>query len=80
MLKVADPTNPPNQALIRDLVEWLAAGPRDYDDVMAAWRTSCPRLTIWEDACDLGLVKPFTDNGIAKVRITEKGAAYIAKT
>ena len=39
-----------------DFLAWLAAEPRDYIDVMEAWRTSCPRLTIWEDAIDTGLV------------------------
>ncbi|HET6487739.1 MAG TPA: hypothetical protein VFH83_15030 [Spirochaetia bacterium] len=45
-----------NEALILDLVEWVAAHPREYSEVMDAWRTSCPRLTIWEDAVDAGLV------------------------
>ena len=40
--------------LIRDLVEWVAREPRTYADVMDAWRTSCPRLTVWEDAVDRG--------------------------
>ncbi|MBE9552013.1 MAG: hypothetical protein IMF05_00990 [Proteobacteria bacterium] len=43
-------------ALVLDLVEWVAARPRPYGEVMEAWRTSCPRLTIWEDAVDRGLV------------------------
>ena len=42
--------------LTLDFLAWLAAEPRDYADVMEAWRTSCPRLTIWEDAIDAGLV------------------------
>ena len=42
--------------LVLDLLEWLAPAPRPYADVMEAWRTSCPRLTIWEDAVDGGLV------------------------
>ena len=42
--------------LVLDLLEWLSAGPRPYTEVIDAWRTSCPRLTIWEDACDMGLV------------------------
>jgi hypothetical protein len=42
--------------LVLDLLEWLATGPRLYTEVIDAWRTSCPRLTIWEDACDMGLV------------------------
>jgi len=44
------------EPLILDLVEWVAKEPRDYSDVMDAWRTSCPRLTVWEDAVDRGLV------------------------
>jgi hypothetical protein len=43
-------------SLTIDFLAWLAAKPRDYIDVMDAWRTSCPRLTVWEDAIDAGLV------------------------
>ena len=43
-------------ALVLDLIEWVAAKPRPYAEVMDAWRTSCPRLTIWEDAVDQGYV------------------------
>jgi hypothetical protein len=42
--------------LILDFLEWLAAEPRPYAEVMDDWRTSCPRLTVWEDAIDRGLV------------------------
>ena len=42
--------------LILDFLEWLAAEPRPYAEVMDGWRTSCPRLTIWEDAVDGGYV------------------------
>ncbi|HXA41240.1 MAG TPA: hypothetical protein VNW53_19720 [Phenylobacterium sp.] len=42
--------------LILDLLQWLAAGPRTYAEVMESWRTSCPRLTVWEDAVDGGYV------------------------
>ena len=38
------------EPLLLDLVEWVAARPRSYRETMEAWRTSCPRLTIWEDA------------------------------
>jgi hypothetical protein len=43
-------------SLVLDLVEWVARKPRPYSEVIAAWRTSCPRLTIWEDAVDSGYV------------------------
>ena len=46
----------PAQALILDFLEWLAPGPRLYAEVMERWRTSCPRLTVWEDAVDRGYV------------------------
>ena len=42
--------------LILDLVEWVAREPRSYADVVDAWRTSCPRLTVWEDAEERGFV------------------------
>jgi hypothetical protein len=42
--------------LICDLVEWLAAAPRSRAEVMDAWRSSCPRLTIIEDAADGGWI------------------------
>jgi hypothetical protein len=44
-------------SLIIDLLVFLKAGPRPYQEVMDAWRTSCPRLPIWEDAVDLGLIE-----------------------
>jgi hypothetical protein len=42
--------------LVLDLVQWVARAPRTYAEVIDAWRTSCPRLTVWEDAVDLGYV------------------------
>jgi hypothetical protein len=45
------------EPLILDLVEWVAREPRLYADVLDAWRTSCPRLTVWEDAVDRGLLR-----------------------
>jgi hypothetical protein len=45
------------EALVLDLVEWVAKEPRAYADLLDAWRTSCPRLTVWEDALERGLVE-----------------------
>ena len=42
--------------LVFDLVQWVAREPRTYAEVIDAWKTSCPRLTVWEDAVDLGFV------------------------
>lgn len=42
--------------LVLDLVQWVAREPRTYAEVLDAWKTSCPRLTVWEDAIDQGLL------------------------
>jgi hypothetical protein len=47
----------PLRSLIIDMLHWLEPGPRPYAEVMDAWRTSCPRLTVWENALDQGLVR-----------------------
>jgi hypothetical protein len=44
------------EALIVDLLEWVATRERSYEEVMDAWRTSCPKLPVWEDANDRGLI------------------------
>jgi len=61
--------------LVFDLLDWLAAEPRPYAEVMEAWRTSGPRLTIWEDAVDLGWVIRRRDLSAAEamVRLTAEG-------
>jgi hypothetical protein len=65
------------EALILDLLEWLAKGERSYEQVMDAWRTSCPRLPVWEDANDRGLVMREEANGRCVVRITSSGRALL---
>lgn len=44
------------ESLILDLLEWIGPDSRPYAEVLEAWRTSCPRLPVWEDANDRGLV------------------------
>ena len=44
------------EVLILDLLEWLGRDPRPYAEVLDAWRTSCPRLPVWEAAVDRRLV------------------------
>ncbi len=60
--------------LVLDLVEWVAKAPRPYAEVIDAWRTSCPRLAVWEEAVDRKLVMRTTLEGdCAKVAITASG-------
>jgi len=69
-----------HEPLIRDLVEWVAAKPRRYTEVMEAWRTSCPRLPVWEDAVDRGLVERQADGSADPlVAVTEAGRACLAR-
>jgi hypothetical protein len=53
---VNEPAADPARALTLQLLEWLDRQPRAYAEVMDAWRTTCPRLAIWEDACADGLI------------------------
>ena len=65
------------ESLLLDLLEWLAQRDRSYDEVMAAWRTSCPRLPVWEEANDRALVTQQEVNGRSIVRITPAGLALL---
>jgi hypothetical protein len=42
---------------VREFLFWIAARPRTYAESMEAWRTSCPRLSAWEDALGDGLIQ-----------------------
>jgi hypothetical protein len=65
--------------LIRDLVASVAAGPRPYPEVIEAWRTSCPRLTVWEDAVEGGFVAiTAAGPGGLQVVATPRGRALLA--
>jgi hypothetical protein len=63
--------------LIVDLLNWLADVERTYAEVIEVWRTSCPRLPVWEDARDRGFVMRENFNGREIVRITPAGLSFI---
>jgi hypothetical protein len=63
--------------LVLDMLEWIAARPRPYAEVMEAWRTSCPRLTVWEEANERGLVAQRTADGNALVELTPAGRSFL---
>jgi D-3-phosphoglycerate dehydrogenase len=65
--------------LVLDLIEWLVAGPRPYAEVMEAWRTTCARLPIWEEAVDRGLVvSEMVSPGSVLVTVTPAGRSFFA--
>jgi len=53
-----------NAALTRQLLEWIVAAPRGYDEALETWRSSCPRHTIWEDALAAGLIEIARDGRV----------------
>ena len=71
MTETADP-------LVLDFVEWIGRVPRAYAEVVATWKTSCPRLTIWEDATDRGYVARDSIAGFGLViTVTDTGAKLL---
>lgn len=64
-------------ALIVDLLLWLAARERTYSEALDAWRTSCPRLPVWEEANARGLICHVQTGGRELVRVTPAGMALL---
>lgn len=68
----------PVEALILDLLEWLEPAPRPYAEVMEAWRTSCPRLPVWEEANERGFLERRRVAGSgALVTVSASGRAHL---
>ena len=71
---MADPLDP----LILDLLEWVGPEARPYADVIEAWRTSCPRLPVWEEANARGFLDRCHESGRgALVALSAKGRAHL---
>ena len=72
----------PERALTLQMLDWLAVRPRTYGEAMEAWRSTCPRLTIWEDALAEGLVAVEGGGPMknAPVRLTDAGRALLQET
>jgi hypothetical protein len=65
-------------ALVLDFLEWVDRQPRSRTEVMDAWRTSCPRLTVWEDATDAAYVRRRPDAEMGEmVEITSLGREFL---
>lgn len=66
------------EPLLLDLLETLRAGPRPYAETQEAWRTSCPRLPVWEDAVDAGLIaRRAAPDGPAAIALTPEGERFL---
>jgi hypothetical protein len=66
------------ESLILDLLEWVGPDARPYAEVMEAWRTSCPRLPVWEDANDRGFLARRYEPGRGElVSVSASGAQHL---
>jgi hypothetical protein len=67
----------PVHVLLLDLLEWLNRTHRSYEDTMDSWRTSCPKLAVWEEAVDRGFVAIDKGHGVSAVRLTPSGRSFL---
>jgi D-3-phosphoglycerate dehydrogenase len=66
------------QTLIVDLLEWVGPTPRPYGEVQEVWRTSCPKLPVWEDALDGGFLDITFESGRGRlVALSASGRALL---
>jgi hypothetical protein len=68
------------EPLILELLEWLDPRPRPYAEVMEVWRTSCPRLPVWEEANERGFLEHRQEPGRGTyVCVSPLGAEHLSK-
>jgi hypothetical protein len=69
----------PASLIMLQFLAWVADRPRTYPQTMEAWHSTCPRLSVWEDAIIDGLVR--LDNGAGRaVRLTPRGRAVLEES
>ena len=72
------PTGASPSLIMIQFLAWVADRPRTYAQTMEAWRSTCPRLSVWEDAIIDGLVR--IENGADRaVSLTRRGRAVLGK-
>lgn len=70
----------PATELTYQFLLWLFERPRTYGEAMDAWRTSCPRMSVWEDALSDGLIQ-LGDGRFRKrqIVITQRGLSLLRR-
>ena len=70
----------PVAALILDLLEWIGPDSRPYAEVIDAWRTSCPRLPVWEEAHSRGFIAYQHEQGIGSaIAVSPAGRTFLTE-
>ena len=68
----------PVELLVLDMLEWIRRRPRAYSEVLEVWRTSCPRLPVWEEANSRGFVDRRHEPGHeARVVVSSAGGQFL---
>jgi hypothetical protein len=69
----------PVSLLMLEFLGWVCSRRRTYPEAMDAWRSSCPRHTVWEDALAEGFVQVETEGPLrqAEVTLTPRGKAIL---
>ena len=69
----------PVSLLMLEFLNWVARQPRTYAQSMEAWRSTCPRTSVWEDALAAGFIEN-QNHGRAdntQVMLTERGREIV---
>ena len=67
------------ETLVLDLLEWVGPVPRPYAEVIEAWRTSCPRMPVWEEAKARGLIVERAGEAGRTVAVSAAGAEHVRR-
>jgi hypothetical protein len=69
----------PVNALTLQFLAWVSERRRTYEETMEAWKTTCPRHTVWEDSIIETLIEVKSDGSPrhAHVVLTPKGKAVL---
>jgi hypothetical protein len=69
------------EALTLQFLAWIGERPRSYAEAMDAWRSTCPRLSIWDDAVRGGRIafegSEKTTMKDSRVALTGRGRALL---
>ena len=68
----------PVDVLVLDLLEWIGPNGKPYREVMEAWRTSCPRLPVWEEANERGFIERHCHGSEAMICVSALGMKALA--
>jgi hypothetical protein len=69
----------PVSPLALEFLTWISIRPRTYAETMEAWRSTCPRNTMWEDALIDGLIQIESGGAMnqSEVTLTPRGRASL---